>query len=68
MSEVIPKEEVEKFKLQILQQLKETREKKLYWIKREIILEGSLATCEHILKLAEIKGEERKEKIGGKNV
>lgn len=53
--QVILKEKVKEFKLQIIRQLREAREKKLYWIKKEIALEASLATCEHILKLDEIK-------------
>ena len=55
--EVVLQEDIEKFKSQILQQLKEARQKKLYWIKKEISLEASLATCEHILKLPEINKE-----------
>lgn len=55
VKQVVALEEVEKFKLQILQQLKEAKEKKLYWIKKEIALEASFAACEHILKLPEVK-------------
>jgi len=47
--------QVKKFKQKITEQLKEAKQQKLFWIKKEIALEGSLAACEHILKEAENK-------------
>ena len=42
--------QIKKFKQGIIQQLGSAKKQKLFWIKKVITLEGSLATCDHILK------------------
>ena len=50
--------QIKEFKEKIVQQLTEARKQKIFWIKKEIILGGSLAACEHI-----IKGQDDEKKI-----
>lgn len=42
--------QIKEFRQKIIQQLAEARQQKLFWFKKEIALEGSLGTCDHILK------------------
>jgi len=42
--------QIKEFRQKIIQQLSEAKAQKLYWIKREAALEGSLAACDRILK------------------
>lgn len=47
----MPKNEtaIKKFRKGIILQLEEAKKQKIFWIKKAIALEGSLAACDHIL-------------------